>query len=291
MLKDSKANKIFLIIVISILAILFSMDFVWQKRGKENRSEQSYSFSPADSVKIITVSTDVILALDPKLKEAVISIGENDKNYLNVVKKGKELSIEVSPLSRGFLNFFNSQVTPLVVTLPQATVSQLKIETTSGDILFMQDVEAQRIQLGSISGDVDMLNLTGSEELSIKTISGDISGYSATSKGVLAFGSTSGDFEVGTLEGKTLSLHTTSGDIEGRVHILPGGSLEGSSTSGDLELDLSMTEDLDIRSTKVSGSILFNNQRQESSPALASTGNKKTVVKLATVSGDLDIRF
>ncbi len=291
MLKDSKANKIFLIVVISILAILFSMDFVWQKRGKENRSELSYSFSANDSVKIVTVSTDIVLALDPKLKEAVISIGENDKKYLNVGKKGKELSIVVSPLSRGFLNFFTSQATPLVVTLPQARVDQLKIETGSGDILFMQDFEAQSIQINSISGDIDLLNLKATDELSIKTVSGDISGYSATSKDVLSFGSTSGDFEVGRLGGKALSLGTTSGDIEAQVHILAGGSLEGSSTSGDLELDLSKTEDLDIRATKVSGTILFNNQRQESSPALASTGNKQTVVKLATVSGDLDIRF
>lgn len=291
MLKDSKANKIFLIVVISILAILFSMDFVWQRSGKENRSEQSYSFSASDSVKINTVSTDVVLATDPKLKQALVSIGKNDKSNLKTVKSGNELSIVVSPLSRGFLNFFSSPGTPLVVTLPQAMVGQLEIVTTSGDILLMQDVDAKRIQINSVSGDVDMLNLKGKEDLHIKTISGDISGYSAKSEGNLSFASTSGDFEVGTLEGKTISLHTTSGDIESLVHILPQGSLEGSTTSGDLELDLSKTEDLDIRSTKVSGTILFNNQKQEGSPALASTGNKQTVVKLGTVSGDLDIRF
>ena len=291
MLKDSKANKIFLIIVISILAILFSMDFVWQKRGKENRSEQTYSFSASDSVRINTVSTDVVLAVDPKAQKALVSIGENDKKSLQVVKNGKELNIVVSHLSRGFLNFFNSQVTPLVVTLPQAVADQMEIKTTSGDILIMQDFEANRILLDSVSGDVDMLNLTGNEDLYIKTISGDISGYSANSDGRLSFASTSGDFEVNSLEGKNISLHTISGDIEGRVHILPQGALEGSTTSGELELDLSRTEDLDIRATKVSGSILFNNQKQEDSPAIANTGKKQTVVKLGTVSGELDIRF
>ncbi len=291
MLKDSKANKIFLIVVIGILAILFSMDIVWQKRGKENRSEQSYSFSASDSVKINTVSTDVVLAVDPKAKQALVSIGENDKNYLKVDKNGKELSIVVSPLSRGFLNFFTSQVTPLVVTLPQSLVDQLEIRTTSGDILVMQDLEAQKIQIDSISGDVDMLNLTGKEDFHIKTLSGDISGYSANSEGKLSFVSTSGDFEVNRLEGKTISLHTTSGDIETTVRILPQGNLEGSTTSGDLELDLSESEDLDIHATMTSGTILFNNQRQESSPALASTGKKQAVVKLSVVSGNMDIRF
>lgn len=291
MLKDTKANKIFLIVVISILAILFSMDFVWQKRGKENRSEQAFSFSASDSLSISTISSDVVLVVDPKAREALVSIGENDKDSLKVVKNGKELSIVVTPLSRGFLNFFNSQITPLVVTLPQAIVDHLEIKTTSGDILFMQDFEAQRIQVNSVSGDVDMLNLTSSGDLQIKTISGDISGYSAKSKALLSLASTSGDFEVDSLEGKNISLHTTSGDIEGQVHILPQGSLEGSSTSGKLELDLSKTEDLDIRATKISGSILFNNLKQESSPALATTGKKHTAVKLATVSGDLDIRF
>jgi len=291
MLKDSKANKIFLIVLISILAILFSMDFVWQKRGKENRSEQTYSFSASDSMKINTISTDVVLAFEPKAREALISIGENDKSSLKVAKNGKELNIVVAPLSRGFLNFFNSQNTPLVVTLPQALVDQLEIKTTSGDILIMQDFEARKIMFGSVSGDVDMLNLTGSDDLTIKTISGDISGYSAKSNDRLTLASTSGDFEVNSLEGKNISLHTISGDIEGRVHILPQGGLEGSTTSGSLELDLSKTEDLDIRATKVSGSILFNNQKQEGSPAVAATGQKNTVVKLGTVSGDLDIRF
>ena len=291
MLKDTKANKIFLIVLISVIAILFSMDFVWQKRGKENRSEQSYSFSASDSVTINTISSDIVLAVEPKAREALVSIGVNDKDSLKVVKNGKELNIVVAPLSRGFLNFFTSQNTPLVVTLPQAMVNQLEIKTTSGDILFMQDFEATRIQINSISGDVDMLNLSGSDNLTIKTISGDISGYSAKSNEQLSFASTSGDFEVDSLEGKNISLHTTSGDIEGQVHILPQGSLEGSSTSGDLELDLSRTEDLDIRATKVSGSILFNGQKQEGSPVSASTGKKHTVVKLGTVSGDLDIRF
>ena len=291
MLKDTKANKIFLIILVSVVAILFSMDFVWQKRGKENRSEQTYSFSASDSMKISTISTDVVLAVDPKAQKTLVSIGENDKKSLKVVKNGTELNIVVSHLSRGFLNFFNSQVTPLVVTLPQALADQMEIKTTSGDILIMQDFEARRIMFSSVSGDVDMLNLTGNEDLSIKTISGDISGYSAKSSGLLSLASTSGDFEVDSLEGKKVSLHTISGDIEGRVYILPQGSLEGSSTSGKLELDLSKTEDLDIRANKVSGSILFNNQKQEESPATASTGNKHTVVKLGTVSGNLDIRF
>ena len=291
MLKDTKANKIFLIILVSVIAILFSMDFVWQKRGKENRSEQSYSFSASDSVKINTISTDVVLVVEPNAREALVSIGENDKSSLKVVKNGKELNIVVAPLSRGFLNFFNSQNTPLVVTLPQALFDQLEIKTTSGDILLMQDFEAKRIQISSVSGDVDMLNLTGNEDLSIKTISGDISGYSAKSNERLTLASTSGDFEVDSLEGKSLSLHTISGDIEGRVYILPQGSLEGSTTSGSLELDLSKTEDLDIRANKVSGSILFNSQRQEGSSAVATTGEKNTLVKLSTVSGDLDIRF
>jgi len=291
MLKDTKANKIFLIILVSVIAILFSMDFVWQKRGKENRTEQSYSFSASDSVKINTISTDVVLVVEPNAREALVSIGENDKSSLKVVKNGKELNIVVAPLSRGFLNFFNSQNTPLVVTLPQALFDQLEIKTTSGDILLMQDFEAKRIQISSVSGDVDMLNLTGNEDLSIKTISGDISGYSAKSNERLTLASTSGDFEVDSLEGKSLSLHTISGDIEGRVYILPQGSLEGSTTSGSLELDLSKTEDLDIRANKVSGSILFNSQRQEGSSAVATTGEKNTLVKLSTVSGDLDIRF
>ncbi len=291
MLKDTKANKIFLIVLIGIIAILFSMDFVWQKRGKENRSEQTYSFSASDSLSISTISTDVVLAVDPKAKEVFVSIGENDKRSLKTVKNGNELSIVVSPLSRGFLNFFNSQVTPLVITLPQALVDQLEIKTTSGDILFMQDIEARKIQINSVSGDIDMLNLTSSDDLQIKTISGSISGYSAKSEGMLSLGSTSGGFEVDSLEGKNISLHTISGDIEGLVHILPQGSLEGSTTSGALELDLSKTEDLDIRATKISGSILFNNQKQEGSPALASTGKKHIAVKLSTVSGNLDIRF
>lgn len=291
MLKDTKANKIFLIVLISIIAILFSMDFVWQKRGKENRAEQSYSFSASDSLSITTESTDVVIAVDPQAREALVSIGVNDRKNLKAEKRGDELSIVVSPLSRGFLNFFNSQGTPLMVTLPQLPVGQMTIKTTSGDILFMQDFKARTIQLNSISGDVDMLNLTGTESLHIKTISGDVSGYSAKSDEKLTLASTSGDFEVDTLEARTLSLQSTSGDIEAFVQILPGGSLEGSTTSGELELDLSRTGDLDIKATKVSGTILFNNQRQEGSPALASTGSKQTMVKLATVSGDLDIRF
>jgi len=291
MLKDTKANKIFLIAVISILAILFSMDFVWQKRGKENRSEQTYSYSASDSVKISTISNDVVLVVEPKAKEALVSIGENDKDSLKVVRNGKEVSIVVTPLSKGFLNFFNSQNTPLVITLPQAMVDQLEIKTTSGYILLMQDFEARKIMLSSVSGDVNLLNLTSSDAISIKTISGSISGYSTKSKGLLSLASTSGDFEVDSLEGKNISLHTISGDIGGRVHILPQGSLEGSTTSGRLELDLIKTEDLDIRATKVSGSILFINQKQEGSPAVATTGQKNIVVKLSTISGNLDIRF
>lgn len=291
MLRDTKANKIFLIILISFIAILFSMDFVWQKRGKENRSEQSFSFAASDSLTITTVSSDIVLAVDPKAREGLVSIGENDKKNLKAVKSGKELSIVVSPLSRGFLNFFSSQATPLMVTLPQAQIDRLEIKTTSGDILFMQDFEGRDIHINSINGDVDMLNLTSSENIHIKTISGDISGYSANSADKLSLASTSGDFEVDTLKGKNISIHTISGEIEGLVHILPKGSLEGSSTSGSLKLDLSNTEDLDIHATRISGSILFNNQRQEGSPSVATTGKKSTMVKLSTISGEMDILF
>ena len=291
MLKDTKANKIFLIAVISILAILFSMDFVWQKSGKENRSERTYSLSASDSVKIHTVSNDIVLAVDPQAKEALVSIGQNDKASLKVVKNGKELSIVVSPLSRGFLRFFNSPGTPLLVTLPKVLFDQLEIKTTSGDILFMQDFEARKILASSISGSIDMLNLSSSEDLQLKTISGDISGYSAKSGGQVTLASTGGDLEVDSLEGKNISLKTISGNIEGRAHIFPQGSLEGSSTSGNVELDLSMTENLDIRATKVSGEILFNSQKQAGSPAIATTGQKNIVVKLSTISGNLDIRF
>lgn len=291
MLKDSNANKIFLIVLVSILAILFSMDFVWQKRGKETRDEQSYSLSASDSVKITTISNDIVLSVDEKAKEASVSIGMNDRSSLKVEKRGNELVVTVSPLAKGFLNFFGSPGSPLVVNIPKTMLDRLELQTTSGDILLMQDFTANTIKIKSISGKVDILTLDADEELSLSTISGDISGYGAASKGRLSLSSTSGNVDINTMEGKDIHVNLISGDLDGALSIAANGSLEASAVSGRLDLDLGKSENLAIVASRISGSILFNGQKQDSSPATASTGNKQTEARLSTVSGEIHLTF
>lgn len=292
MLKDTKANKIFLIACTIILALLFFSDVIWQKRGKEQRWETSYSYATTEALSIETMSNNVILAIDPTVQEILVSIGKNDSKSLKTSVKDKKLSLVVTTLPRGFLRFFSSQNTPLLVTLPPiATLKTVEISTIQGDILFLQDFQADSLSVSTVSGSVDMLNLEAAHMLSIATISGDIEGYSVSSRDLVNLNTTSGNLEIDRVAGKQINLSTVSGSIETRIELPSQGSLEGSSVSGDLKLDFQDSDNIAIQASHVQGTILLQGEKQPDHSVSTLTGKALTNITLTTVSGELAITF
>ena len=291
MLKDTKANKIFLIILVCVLALVFSFDHFWEKQGRDNRGEESFTLQDSDSLTIKTINNNITLEIDPAATKASASIGGNETDNLTVVRNGNEVTIQVSPLNKRFISFIGGSSSRLVVTIPSVKLNRVEIASTNGEIDIMQDMEAKQIEIKNISGDIDLLNLKAEDTLSLSTISGQISGFSAASDKKLTISTTSGGIDLNKVQGLDIKLQSISSSIETEVELASKGDLKASSTSGRLDLKLIKAENLNLDATTISGSITFNDLEQEGKKASLETGDANTDVQLSSVSGSIDIHY
>lgn len=291
MLKDTRANKVFLIAVVCLLALFFSLAKGWDYQNLRQRSEQTVAFATTDSLKVSTISSDIIIEVDPKAKQANISVGGHDKGGLSVSKDGSTLSVSLNPQSIWFFNFFTSQPASVIITLPQAELANLTASTTSGDIQVLQALQASEISLKSISGGIDFLNLDVKGTLTATSVTGNITGSQVKSNETVQLTTTSGRVEVQDIKAKDVKLKSVSGNIEGAVMLSQNGSLVGSGTSGRIDLDLKRSQDLDLDASSLSGKIIFNTKEQSLKSATLQTGKANMSVKLTSVSGEIKIQY
>ncbi len=291
MLKDTKANKIFLIILVILLALSFSLFKGWERRGITQRGEQIIAFNEGDSLSVSTISNDIIISVDEQAKEATISLGSHDDEELEVSKHGSSLSVTVRPIKRWFLRFFSYTASPLVVTLPSGNLARLEVSSTSGNITLMHPMQATDLKIRGVSSEVDFLTLQVADQLEIGTTSGDISGKEVSSRGEVTISSTSGGVEIQRITGPKTILRSVSSEVEAGIILSTGNSIEAKTTSGEIELDLRSSDDLQVTATTVNGSIEFNDQKQEGSEATIKMGDGSNTIQLSSVSGAIDVLY
>lgn len=112
--------------------------------------------------------------------------------------------------------------------LPEQTLVDLNIATTSGDI-DVSSLSARSIRLSSTSGDI-LCTAQAGEELCVETISGNIE-LSNSGTGTVSIRSTSGEIDLCGMQPATLSASSTSGDIE-LEDLTVAGKLDVSTSSG-----------------------------------------------------------
>ena len=155
--------------------------------------------------------------------------------------------------------------------------SELRIASASGDIT-VTGAKAQQMQLSSTSGDIEASNCTIQENVKLNTTSGDINCCKQCQ--TLNVSSISGDITL-KVSAENVSFQTVSGDVEITLesnHLL---SLNGNTTSGDMDITLPADLPVDLRLKAVSSHVNAHANCVPGAPV---------VVKLSTISGDMEIR-
>jgi DUF4097 and DUF4098 domain-containing protein YvlB len=290
MLKDTKANKVFLIILVVLLALGFTASRGWNVLTRNSRANQSIAFSTTDSLKVSTISNDIVIEVDNTAKGASVSIGKHESDLLSVSKTARSLNVDVKPKKSWFFRFFSYSPSAVVITLPAARLEELELSSISGNIRILHPIQGRSMQARSTSGELDFLTLTAEQDIKLSSISGTIKGSEVVSGQSVELASTSGGIEVQHVEARDAQLKSISGSVEAEVKILDGGSLNAGSTSGSVQIDLYQSSDLKIQASTTSGQILFNDKDMGKSAALE-TGNARNKVVLSTVSGGIELWY
>ena len=291
MLNDSKANKIFMLAVVLVIALVTSIQFSGNKKDLANRNEAIFDLKSSDSLEINTASNGISLEIDPRAKQASASLGGGKTANLSVEKSGSKVLVKVSTIKSGFFSFYPTNTSRLVVTIPESYLANLSITTVSGDVDIMKDFAADTIALKTISGKLDALNLNAKNSVSIATVSGEISCYSIKSENKASIATTSGNIDINEVQGADIELRSISASIETAAKVKSGGEIKTSSTSGGIELDLRGNENLSITASTTSGGIRINAKEQETKAFSDKTGTGTTQVSARTTSGSIKLLY
>lgn len=142
----------------------------------------------------------------------------------------------------------SKRVKSSLLTIRMPMMADLDVTTVSADIV-VKDVHGdQRLQ--SVSGDVD--TEIWNEDLEAKTVSGDIDIRGNDEEAAVAVTAVSGDIDALDLRGE-LSISSVSGDVEASGEMLR--RLRVKTVSGDMGLDVSLTEEARADLESVNGDI------------------------------------
>jgi hypothetical protein len=115
----------------------------------------------------------------------------------------------------------------------QADITDAEVKTVSGDLKLRGSGAPQRLRINSISGDITLTNAAG--DLEARTVSGDLRATLSAAH--------------------TITLHSTSGDMQFTGRLARDGSLEAETTSGDVRLQLPFESGYDYELRSFSGDI------------------------------------
>lgn len=216
----------------------------------------------AKRVKSNMISANITLAIPASIRPE-----------LRISTSGGNVTIESLALEQLRIGTASGDVEAAAVDIR----SELRITSASGDIT-VTDSKAQQMQLSSTSGDIEASECFIQGGVKLNTTSGDISWHQQCH--TLNASSVSGDI---TLEGsaETIGFHTVSGDVEISLRSEQLLSLNGNTTSGDMDISLPAALPVDLHLSAVSSHISSHANCVPGAPV---------IVKLSTVSGDMEIR-
>lgn len=169
-----------------------------------------------NTIKVDCTSSDIVIKNSDSSNMRVVQKTNkklaNDEKCL-VEQDNNEVTIQ-SNHNNNFGFFFFSTISDIIeIYIPKDYSKDLIIETSSGDIEFDSDINANKLSCNASSGDIYGKNQINSKDVKLNVSSGDI--------------------EVADINSNTYDIETSSGDIT--VDSL-SGSGEASSSSGDIEL-------------------------------------------------------
>lgn len=166
----------------------------------------------------------------------------------------------------------------------------LSAESVSGDITL--EGASSKTTARSVSGDIKLHGTDG--DVRVQTISGDAG--VTLDKGSVNASTVSGDVTVAAGEAKAADLETVSGDVAFEGNVVPGGTLSGSSHSGDVGFQLPDTASAKFRLESFSGDVSADKvaEAETRGPGKSmrfETGAAEADVKAITFSGSVRVRL
>jgi hypothetical protein len=238
---------------------------------------------------------------------------------LVVNERGDTLVIEVQRPS--FSGIGRSPRVDLLVSLPaevpaEASVvngdliaegvrSDLSLRSVSGEIV--TENTSGELLVNSTSGDLNLSDHSGA--LVVETVSGDVQADGAlenprvaTVSGDVELEGVSGTVDLHSISGNlsargeqaaSLTIESTSGDVDFRGALLPGSSSKIGNISGDVDVQLERAEDLQVDLTTTSGDfeadIELQDVQQDRRSLRGSRGDGETILSINTTSGDIEL--
>ncbi|MEO3945553.1 DUF4097 domain-containing protein [Gorillibacterium sp. CAU 1737] len=271
--------------------------------------QKTFSAAELKSIQINSVSADIeATSYDGDQVQVELKGKANRHVTLWTEEKGSSLRIEVKEKSRSFLSFFNfsGEGLTLIVKIPERSFESLSIESVSGEQL-LSGLYADEVKVETVSGDIDLEKSTG--VLTIKSVSGE-QHLAALQGDSLSAETTSGDVElsgselakgkVKTVSGEVklkevtgeFQVKTTSGDVN--LGLLAMNPAKVETVSGEIEIRIPKESSFEVQGETVTGSIHVkteNFQFEDSSKGnyKGKAGNGDALLKLATVSGDIQV--
>lgn len=244
-IKDTKANKIFMLVLLIIIMIVY-FDSKYSNSGS---STAEFNFK--NDINIETISANINIWVDNKYDTAQVIYNSKNNGYLDVEERDGTTNIK-EKVKKKFINFvFDNETPTLSIYLPSNELNNLRINSISGNIEAYENLNFKNLELFSTSGNINLLDVNSEKDLSIKTISGEIFLNNGNAD-VINISSTSGSIETYNLDSSDTSLSSISGEIS--VNDITTDKLKIKTTSSDVDLDYADVKDkIDI--STVSGEI------------------------------------
>lgn len=232
--------------------------------------------------------------------EVMISgeLGENAEP-LEIRGDARDLQIVVRYPSRLRGSFDDSELrlrVPARVALELKTVSAqvqlrgvkgpLQVQSVSGDLNL--DVGSTQVQASTVSGDLQLR--APAQQTKLSSVSGDI--VLRDLRGTLNADTVSGQLQVEGGPFKELSLQSVSGDLQLNVALDANAQLRAETLSGDIGLELPRSSDASLELKTFSGELHneFGGGEHGLRKMSAKIGGGRGQVSLHSFSGDISVR-
>ncbi len=296
-IKDTKSNKIFMLIVVIIFALLIS------ERSCSNRKETNFSADMGKSIYVESISADVNLWIDDNLDSIKVIYNTDENGYLEVKENNNTTSI-VEKVENNFfkIDFENGDPT-ISIYIPSSYYNDIDIKTISGNVETFNNLKLPKLSIKSTSGDISLMDTKIENTVNIETISGTIESQNITSNKInldlksgnlesyylkasdIDISGISGNINIDTIDTDTFNIKSTSSDIDiYNTSVKRRAAIN--TVSGDLDLMANETKDnYQFKIKTISGDIKINNENQDGNITIG----EGIPFEINTVSGKIDL--
>jgi DUF4097 and DUF4098 domain-containing protein YvlB len=218
-----------------------------------------------------------------KKSSLVINMPKN----VRVTFSGVSSDVKITGLNRG------AEIQSVSGSIVAKNISEfIDFNTVSGDI--KSDSLSGKIRLSSVSGDITDNTSTG--RLTLKVVSGEISAHSQASE--VSVNNVSGDIELKLKQVDELVISTVSGEVESELSLNKNAEVRLSSVSGDFEMNfiglINASFSIDSNAggdivNKLSSDRVKHDKYGPSSRLYFQMGDGSASVKANTVSGEIKL--